>query len=201
MEFEESYWFRTSSYVFQRNYVECRDYLGDLEHDPAIVLAMAKSRKKQEQTSWEVTRLLANCVGAAVSLRNAVNGTHRRLHRDGTFAEFVMERRARYDTNPVIQFVVRLRNYLVHVKPVAIRFTFWLPTPSDPSEPRLQLSIDLEGLRKDATRWGRKPEARAAKRYLDDLRDSPFFFLLIDDPPSHRRLRGLVEILQRQQPA
>jgi hypothetical protein len=172
-EAEESWAFRTASYVFERNCKECLDYLWGVEHKPDDdQLALASDRSRQESVSQEVTRLLANTVGAAVALRHAIKGMHRRLHKDGSFPDFV-ERREMYDTDPIVQFVVRLRDYLVHVKPIAITFSFHVPDQDDPGGFRTEVGVDLGALRRDAKGWRSGPSTQAARRYLDDLSDRP----------------------------
>jgi hypothetical protein len=181
-EMVHSWAFRTASYVFHRNCEECLDYLWKIEHrEPEEIIALAGDQKRQEEVGQEVIRLLTNAVGAAVALRNAVNGTYRHLHRDGSFPEFVAERRTRYDTHPIIQFVIRLRDYLIHVRPIAITFTFHMPDPQDASEWRVEIGFDLDALVQDSKTWRRNASTSAAKRYLRDLTsrradDSPTLF-------------------------
>ena len=183
LEVEESWAFRASSYAFHRNAKECLDCLHQLEHmEPTDLPEFAGNTKRQEEASFEVMRLLSNCVGAAVALKHAVNGVHRRLHRDGSFPEFVEERNEKYDRDPVTQFVIKLRDYLVHVKPLGVVYRFHVPEPTDASTIRMVVGFDLAALSRDAGSWRNSAPVRAARRYLVNLeaterRERPTLFM------------------------
>jgi hypothetical protein len=119
LQMQEVTAFRTSSYIFVRNYEEALDYLATLQGDADGVSILNRDNvERQMETGREIARLLHNCVTAAVSLRNSVNAMHKRLHgRERTFPEFSKERTARFENDPTIQFVVKLRDYMVHSKP------------------------------------------------------------------------------------
>jgi len=182
-EVEESWAFRAARYAFSKNAKECLDYLHVLEHmEPDKILRFAGELDGQEETSFEVMRLFSNCVGAAVSMRNAVNGVYGRLHRDGSFPEFNKERRKRYDRHPIIQFTIKLRDYLVHVKPIGVIYHFGIPEPTDISTTTMEVRFNLSGLDRDAKSWRDSVSVRAAKRYLEDLegrksKDRPTLFM------------------------
>lgn len=181
VEFEEAAGFGTSSYIFQRNLTECLDYLRDVENHPGDIFPFGEESKRRDEVAREVTRRLVNCVGSAVALRNAVNSMYGRLHKDGSFPEFKEERRTRYDQDPIIQFIVCLRNHLAHVGPMNVRFMLALPIPAGEQELRITIGLDLRGLREAAKRWRRSDETRVARAYLNDLDEkASLFFLLLN---------------------
>jgi hypothetical protein len=108
---------QTSTYVFRVNHAELAQFLEYCERDPRNKdLCSMATIDKQTWVARETVRLLHNFVAAAMSLVDHTRVMYRHFHNDGDFPEYQREVDRRFARNGQVQFVQRLRSYLLHVR-------------------------------------------------------------------------------------
>lgn len=165
---------QTCVYVFRRNHADLLEFLDFCENDPSNQdLWHMTTIRKTEKTGHETVRLLHNFVASAMSLRDLTILMHGRLHSDGSFPEYSAEAARRFKNDPLVQFVQKLRHYVVHVKMPSILFKANLDMDSGHADIRLGLA------KRELMEWD--DWKSVAGRYVEEADDQILLRAVVQD--------------------
>ena len=161
---------QTSVYVYRTNQRELSEFMQWYRRHPDNLDVWHQDMNdKQQWIRREIARLLHNYVASVNSLVDHTRQTYKRLYgKANQFPDYPAEVTRRFDKDPVVQFVQRLRNILLHAESPGIVFSGIMSDERTENE----IGISTNYLKRHAS-WLNGP----AKKYLAGAGDK------VDVPP------------------
>ncbi len=163
---------RRSYGIFNGNYlILCRalDRMETLEY---MMPMLANDEVQIQQHNLDVAIVLHNFLAGAATLREHTKVFRDEVYSESPFgAEYDKEFKRTFENSPIVQFVLKLRNYTLHEQlPVTGSWVSFKNTNNTSEEWTAYVSLNVTKLREHSTREHKKWNAKS-REYLNSLDD------------------------------